>query len=229
MGQHARLGERLASAEPGTFGSIVVRATDSNGDFAEKTLSLVILPQPVEDSFIDDFNRANGPVGNSWQAITASGYCAPTGTISNNQFTMAGCAGNLKGFVRPQEVADASVEVKFVGATEAAPGIAMVARLKANGDHYIAYAAQSCGYTRIIRRTNGGTTSNQVAPTAAFCLTPGDILKLSVQGTQIIFSYKRAGVETVISTATDSGITGAGKFGMSGDTASAQLDDFKME
>lgn len=211
----------------GTFNNLVVRRIGADGWYDEKVFSLTVTAAGGgSQTFTDDFNRANGAIGNNWQAIVSGGFSVPTGNIGSNELVVTG-GSSFHGFVRPDLIIEGSSEIELVSTL--GNGLAPLVRLQTNDDCYLAYAALgTAGYTRIYKSSNGSAAP--VSSVFNYALAVGDKLKLTAQGNVIIFSYIRGGVETEIGRYTDTTnpILTAGKFGFAADATTITLDNYKL-
>ena len=163
-------------------------------------------------SLLDDFNRANNTssLGASWTPTIESGFTS-LGILSNQCYANSGFQDNYwnTSFAADQEA--------WVTQPALGGGIShLLARINTPGGAYNAYAIESDGGGgTFLGKILGGGAVTDISGGTGQTVANGDSFGLACIGNQISHWYKpAAGAWTLVVTATDSSITGAGNLGL---------------
>ena len=215
------------SGTPTTYGAFSVKylTTDAAGATDEKTLVLNIANAAGAGVvFFDDFDRADGVIGNGW---IDAGYGSPTGNTVNNRLKIGGTGGTFRGFRRNIAAKNCKVTDVFIAGTGTG-GKALMIRQKPNGEAYFCYNSNSSGYAQMGKISATGVIVN-IGGLFPFNIIAGDVMSLEANESVITFSQIRNGVETVIHQITDATIPNAGYSGvLNVDFVDVTIDEFRF-
>ena len=215
------------SGSPTDYGTFTITglATDTLGATDEKTFTFNIANSAGGGvSFFDDFDRADGAIGNGWED---AGYGSPTGTITSHRLKIGGSGGTFRGFRRHVTAKNCKVCEIYLAGTGSG-GKALMVRQQANGEAYFAYAANTGGYAQMGKITASGGLS-KLAGNFSYALISGDTFCLDATNDVITMSFIRNGVETTIGQMTNADLNTAGYPGtLNTDLTDATIDEFKF-
>lgn len=158
----------------------------------------------IQMLFSDNFNRADGAVGNGWGLLNS------TGTIATNQLSLSSSAWSAA----TQAIASQNAALSFVLAQLPGNGeFHLLARYNEVGQFGTYYRLNLISGNLILTNTINGT-AGALSQTVAYAPQIGDILSLSCLGSLIKGTATRAGSEIANVSGTNTEIAGAGSWGV---------------
>lgn len=181
---------------------------------------------PMTLVFSDNFNRANGAIGNDWSAITTGLFTGKTASIVSQRLAPSASAGRYA-FLRPETVLNSVQEVTQVSRDAAFGGGGMLfARMQNDQNGYCIIYADSVSGTGIYKFV--GNVLTLISTTITRTPAANDRLRFTVQGSSLKFEILANGVVVETRLVTDTTFTGAGKVGLGETFGGAVLDDYSL-
>ncbi len=176
-------------------------------------MQYLLLPRrPPPVSFSDNFNRADGPMGDDWSGTS-------DWVISGNMAVLTG-AGAWRGNWHDLGVADHYASAKCYIASGAPASVAV--RVTDNNNAYFAFHDVASSCTNLYKRVAGAFTV--LATATGQTWTDGDVMKITAVGTTITLYQSGEQVLQV----TDSALSGTG-VGIYSYHPDSACDDFESE